>query len=734
MARDHATAPARQGGPESVRVLLPLPLPAYDYAVPGPLAGRLGPGSIVRVPLGGRQATGVVWGEAGGDIAPARLREIAALCDIAPLKADFRAFLSRVADYTVRREGEALRLALHARGALEPPRPLRAWRLAGPPPARLTPARERVLALMADGLARPAGEIAALAGVSAAVARGLAAAGSLEEVALAPPPAFRPPCPERPGPRLSGEQRAAAEALVGAVAADAFAVLLLEGVPGSGKTEVYFEAVAAALRRGRQVLVLLPEIALGAQFLSRFEARFGAPPAAWHSDLSPRERARVWRGVATGEVRAVAGARSALFLPFRELGLMVVDEEHDGSYKQDDGVCYHARDMAVLRASLEGVPAVLSSATPSLETLANVDRGRYRRLHLPSRHARAALPEIAAVDMTRHGPGRGSWLSPPLLRVLAATLAAGEQALLYLNRRGYAPLTLCRACGHRLACPDCTAWLVEHRRLGALQCHHCGTRVPAPETCPACGVPGRLAACGPGVERLAEEVAARFPAARCEIMASDTLAGPAAMAALVARMAGREIDILIGTQIAAKGHHFPLLTAVGVVDADLGLEGGDPRAMERTWQLLHQVAGRAGREQRPGRVLLQTYDARHPVMRALVSGDREGFLAREKHSRCRAGLPPYGRLAAVVVSGSDAGRTRRLAQALARNAPQGEGIATFGPAPAPLAMLRGRHRWRLLVKASRRVPLQEALRSWLATAKPKGDLRLRVDVDPLTFL
>ncbi len=731
MARDDATAQARR---HSVRVLLPRPLPAYDYAVPARLADRLVPGSIVRVPLGGRQTTGVVWGAGGGAIAPARLREIADLYRIPPLRADFRAFLSRVASYTVREEGEVLRLALRAPAALEPPRPLRALRLAGPAPARTTPARERVLAAMADGLARTAGEIAMLAGVSPAVVKGLAAAGSLREEMLPPPPAFPPPCPEQAGPRLSGQQQAAAEVLAAAVAGDGFQALLLEGVAGAGKTEVYFEAVAAALRRGRQVLVLLPEIALGAQFLARFEARFGAPPAAWHSDLSPRQRARVWRGVATGQARAVAGARSALFLPFADLGLIVVDEEHDGSYKQDDGVCYHARDMAVLRASLEGVPAVLASATPSLETLANVDRARYRRLHLPNRHARAALPRIAAVDMVRHGPERGCWLSPPLLQVLAETLAGGEQALLYLNRRGYAPLTLCRACGHRLACPHCTAWLVEHRHPQRLQCHHCGIRVPLPAACPACGAADRLAACGPGVERLAEEVATRFPDARCEIMASDTLAGPAAMAELVARMAAHRIDILIGTQIAAKGHHFPLLTAVGVVDADLGLEGGDPRAMERTWQLLHQVAGRAGREERPGRVLLQTYDIRHPVMRALVSGDREGFLAREKQNRQRGGLPPYGRLAAVVVSGSDAQRTRRLAQALASNAPQGDGLATFGPAPAPLAVLRGRHRWRLLVKASRRAPLQDALRRWLAMAKPQGDLRLRVDVDPLTFL
>ncbi|MBT7647137.1 MAG: primosomal protein N', partial [Rhodospirillaceae bacterium] len=627
-----------------------------------------------------------------------------------------------------------LRMILRVPEAFDPPVPLRALRLAGDAPERMTPARRRVLDLMADGMARPAREIALVASVASSVPKGLIAAGCLEEVVLPHRPSFAVPDPTVARPDLSSEQQAAAETLGQAVAAKTFETLVLEGVTGSGKTEVYFDALARVLEQGRQVLVLLPEIALSVQFLARFEERFGVAPAVWHSDVPRRLRRDVWRGVATGEVKVVVGARSALFLPFCDLGLMVVDEEHDGSYKQDDGVCYHGRDMAVVRASLEQIPIVLCSATPSLETLANVDKGRYRHIFLPVRHGGASMPDVTTVDMTGAGTERGHWLSPTLVKAMQACLEAGEQSLLYLNRRGYAPLTLCRTCGHRLECPNCSAWLVEHRHRARLQCHHCGIWSPRPEACPQCHDSDSLVACGPGVERLAEEVAERFPDARMEIMASDTLLGPDDVAALVGRIERGELDILIGTQVAAKGHHFPMLTLVGVVDADLGLDGGDPRAMERTWQLLHQVAGRAGREDRPGRVLLQTHEPRHPVMRALVSGDRETFLAREKEGRQEAGMPPYGRLAGIVLSGTNEEQVRRLAHDLARNAPRGRDLVTFGPAPAPLSLLRGRFRWRLLVKAGREVNIQAALRTWLEPVQLKGSLRLQIDVDPLSFL
>jgi primosomal protein N' (replication factor Y) len=517
------------------------------------------------------------------------------------------------------------------------------------------------------------------------------------------------------------------------VAAGGYGVTLIDGVTGSGKTQVYFEAVAQTLRRGKQALVLMPEIALTTQFLDRFAERFGTRPAEWHSQLSPRKRARTWSAVAAGEAQAIVGARSALFLPYADLGLIVVDEEHESAFKQEDGVVYQARDMAVVRAHLGGFPIVLVSATPSLETVQNVAAGRYRALHLPDRHGGALLPKIEAIDLRRDRPSRQSWLSAALRTALAETFAAGEQALLFLNRRGYAPLTLCRNCGHRLQCPNCSAWLVEHRFRGKLQCHHCGHQIAMPAACPACAAAASFAACGPGVERLAEEVRALFPEARTALMTSDTVTGPLAAEAIVEAVATHAIDLLIGTQIVAKGHHFPMLTLVGVVDADLGLAGGDLRAAERTYQLLHQVAGRAGRADRPGRVLLQTYDPAHPVMQALVAGDRDRFLAEEAADRKRAGMPPFGRLAALILSGSDVDAVDRLGAELARTAPRVEGVEVLGPAPAPMALLRGRHRRRFLLKCRRDQAPQPLIRDWLAPVKLRGDLRLQIDIDPYSF-
>ncbi len=726
-------------------VLLPLPLAgAYDYLAPPELALR--PGDVVRVPLGGREVVGVVWERrAGGPALPAeRLKRVRARCEVPAFDAVRRRFIEWVAGYTLAPAGAVLRMALSVPTALEPPRPVAAYRRAAEagtrlPSIRLTPARRRVLAALEDGPARPLAEVSRAAGVSPSVVKGMAGAGVLETVALVRRAPFQAPASCRLGPRLSPAQAAAAAALGDKVRAAGFGVTLLDGVTGAGKTEVYLEAVAAALGRGRQVLVLLPEIALSAQWLERFAARFGVAPAVWHSELSAAERRATWRAVALGQARVVVGARSALFLPFAELGLIVVDEEHDAAFKQEDGVVYHARDMAVVRARLGEIPIVLVSATPSLETATNVSSGRYDRLHLPDRHGGAQLPAIELVDLRRDRPGRlpglgQSWLSPSLRAALAETLGNGEQALLFLNRRGYAPLTLCRACGHRLQCPHCTAWLVEHRLAGALQCHHCGYHVALPRRCPSCQAEGALAACGPGVERLAEEVAALYPAARVALMASDTVTGPSAAAELLRAVAAREVDLLIGTQIVAKGHHFPLLTLVGVVDADLGLYGGDLRAAERTYQLLHQVAGRAGRAERSGRVLIQTAEPDHPVMRALASGARDAFIAAESEARARAAMPPFGRLAALILSSPDPGRLEQAARALARAAPRLGGVQVLGPAPAPLAVLRGRHRRRFLLKAGREVAVQKVLGAWLAAVRLPGKVRLHIDVDPYSFL
>ena len=733
--------------PDSARIsaLLPLPLPGpYDYLVPADMP--LQPGDVVRVPLGGQERPAVVWDpeDKPAEVDPKRLKPVLARYDLPPMPAPARRFIDWVAGYTMTPRGAVLRMALSVPKALEPPRPVIGYRLAEASGdklsgLRLTPARKRVLAELGEGPARGLAELARAAGVGSSVVKGLAKAGLLDRVGLPPPAAFEPPDWRRAGPKLSNDQAVAADALVRRVRDGAFAVTLLDGVTGSGKTEVYLEAVAAALAKGRQVLVLLPEIALSGQWLDRFTARFGVRPAVWHSELTTAQRRGAWRAVAFGEARVVVGARSALFLPLSGLGLIVVDEEHDPAFKQEDGVIYHARDMAVVRARLEETPIVLVSATPSLETVTNVKSGRYDRLHLPDRHGGAVLPEVTLIDLRKDKPVRidglgQSWLSPALRQALAETLEAGEQAMLFLNRRGYAPLTLCRACGYRLQCPNCTAWLVEHRLAGRLQCHHCGYGAVLPRDCPDCGAAGALAACGPGVERLAEEVGALFPGARRAVMASDTITGPSAASELLRAVGAREVDLLIGTQVVAKGHHFPYLTLVGVVDADLGLYGGDLRAAERTYQLLHQVAGRAGRAEWPGRVLIQTVEPEHPVMRALASGERDRFLEIEAETRARALLPPFGRLAALILSSPDAALLDRAARALARAAPRGEGIDILGPAPAPLAVLRGRHRQRFLLKTRRDIAPQGVVETWLAAVALPGKVRLQIDIDPYSFL
>lgn len=729
----------RFGPGRRVRVLLPLPLAGpYDYRVPPHTQVRAG--DYVDVPLGRRRLAGVVWGaaDAADGVAEARLRDLAPLGDLPPLPAVVRRFVDWVAAYVMSPPGAVLKMVLAQSDALVPPAPALAVTLAPEADAggvRETPARRRVLALLADGPPLSPTDLAREAGCTPAVVRGLIAAGLLRTVPLpAREAAPEPPDPDLPGPTLGADQAAAARALCQAVEDGGFAPILLDGVTGSGKTEVYFEAIAAALRSGRQALVLLPEIALSAQWLDRFAARFGVAPAIWHSELTPARRRKTWRAVAGGAAQIVVGARSALFLPYPDLGLIVVDEEHEGAYKQEDGVAYQARDMAVVRAHLGGFPVVLVSATPALETVVNADSGRYRRLHLPARHGGAQLPEIVPLDLRSDPPPRGCFLAPSLVAALARTLAAGEQALLFLNRRGYAPLTLCRACGHRIDCPNCTAWLVEHRASGRLQCHHCGHSIPQPARCPACGAEDSLVACGPGVERIAEEVAEVLPQARPVLMTSDLIHGPDAAQAILDQLAHGTADLIIGTQLVAKGHHFPKLTLVGVVDADLGLDGGDLRAGERTFQLLQQVAGRAGRAARPGRVILQTHAPDHPVIAALAAGDRDGFLAREADARRRYGLPPFGRLAALIVSGVEIGAVDRVCAALARSAPVHPEVTILGPAPAPLALLRNRHRRRFLVKAPRALRLQALIADWLACVQPPREVRVAVDIDPYSFL
>jgi primosomal protein N' (replication factor Y) len=723
-----------------VDVLVPVALDrAYSYRVPDGLA--LAPGDIVSVPLGAREATGVVWTEnPKPDIRlDNRLKDIDEKLEFPPLKPELRTFVDWVANYTVNSRGMVLRMCLRMGEHLGEERERVGVRLAGAPPQRMTPARQRVLALLADGMLRGKSEAAREAGVSAGVIDGLIDEGTLQTVVLPPEPVAEQPDPDFAQPEFSAAQRAAADALKAAVAKGGYTVTLLDGVTGSGKTEVYFEAIADTIRSGRQSLILMPEIALTAQFLDRFALRFGTRPAEWHSELTPRRRARSWAAVAKGEAAVVVGARSALFLPYADLGLIVVDEEHDSAYKQEDGVHYHARDMAVVRGHIAKIPIVLSSATPSVESEANARRGRYQRLALPERFGGQRLPSVEAIDLRAASPPRGRFISPVLAGEVKTALERREQALLFLNRRGYAPLTLCRTCGFRFSCPNCAAWLVDHRFRKQLVCHHCGFAMPHPANCPKCSAQDSFVACGPGVERLEEEVRELFPEARVLVLSSDLVATVERMREEFAEIAAGRFDVIIGTQLVAKGHNFPMLNLVGVVDGDLGLSNGDPRAAERTFQLLHQVVGRAGRDAGIGRGFLQTHQPDHPVMRALIAQDREAFYDAEIELREKTHYPPFGRLASIVVSGADKHETMAYARELARSAPINEnakdGVRMLGPAEAPLALIRGRHRMRLLLKAARNYDLSAYLRRLLAKApKRRGTIKLDIDVDPQSFL
>jgi primosomal protein N' (replication factor Y) len=694
-------------------------------------------GAFVEVPLGPRRVIGVVWGPAEGGFDPARLRGVTRVLDVAPMSAAMRAFLIRMGEYTLTPLPAMLRLATRAPGLGDPPGTRKLYRLGEGTPGRITEARTRVLELLGDygGAGFLLSELAQMAGVTTQVVKGLVQSGAVVETDAPRDVAFPRLDPELPGKALADDQGAAAAQLRAALRGGGYGTTLLKGVTGSGKTEVYLEAVAECLRMGRQALVLLPEIALTGEFLARVEVRFGARPGEWHSGVTQTERRRLWRMAGEGEVQLVVGARSALFLPFRDLGLIVVDEEHDTSYKQDEGTLYNARDMAVLRASFSAAQVVLASATPSLESWVNAEAGKYAKIALSSRFGVAELPEMRAIDLRAESMEAGRWISPALAAEVEQRLAAGEQAMLFLNRRGYAPVTVCRACGHQIGCAQCDARMVEHRFLKRLMCHQCGDTQPMPAACPSCGVEGRLSAVGPGVERLAEEVAARFPAARLAVLSSDLFGSARALKEAIGAIAAGGADIIIGTQIVAKGHNFPLLTLVGVIDADLGLQGSDLRAAERTFQLMRQVAGRAGRAEKPGLALVQTHQPEHPVIRAILAGDEEEFWRAEAAGRRAAGVPPFGRMAGIILSGPDLARVFDFGAELARRAEplRRVGAELYGPAAAPVARVRGRHRVRLLVKADKAAPLQAALAAWLGQFKVPTNIRLAVDIDPQSF-
>jgi len=718
-----------------VGVLTPEPLDrVLDYRA---AEGGCWLGSFVEVPLGPRKVLGVVWGSGKGDYDLAKIRSVNRVLDAAPMRDEMREFLIRAGAYTLTPLSQMLRLATRVPGLSDPPSMRKVYRLGQGEPDRMTPARKNVIDTLVEygGLGFTLSELSGLAGVSTSVIKGLATQGVVEEADTPRDTPYLPLDPERPSKDLTEDQAQAANELQEAVQSRVYGTTLLKGVTGSGKTEVYLEAVAACLRAGRQALVLLPEIALTAEFLTRVQERFGAKPAEWHSGVTMTERRRCWKMLGQGEAQLVVGARSALFLPFRDLGLIVVDEEHDSSYKQEEGALYNARDMAVLRASLNKAQVVLASATPSLETWANARSGKYKRLDLTSRFGSAVLPDLATIDMRLEDLPAQSWLSPTLKSAVAQRLQVGEQSLLFLNRRGYAPVTVCRACGTQVGCDQCDARMVEHRFLKRLVCHQCGATKPVPEVCPACGAEGKMAAVGPGVERVAEEAVAAFPDAKIAVLSSDLFGSARALKAQIEEIAEGDTDIIIGTQLVAKGHNFPRLTLVGVVDADLGLQGGDLRAAERTFQLMRQVSGRAGRADKPGLALLQTFQPEHPVIHAILNGDEEAFWQAEAAEREAANMPPHGRLAGIIISAGDAASAFDLGQHLARNdAPiRDAGAIVYGPAPAPIARVRGRHRVRLLVKAPKGAPLQTAISRWMSGLKLPSQVRVAVDIDPQSF-
>ena len=705
-----------------------------DYRVPDGLAVK--PGSVVMAPLGPRQILGIVW-EAerlpGADVPDSRLRPLLEALPVPPLRTPLRRLIEWTADYYIAPLAAVARMALSSTGALHGGGTVTEYRLSGHEPARLTPQRAAALDAL-QGEQATIRELAELASVSEGVLRGMVNAGLLEAVSVDLDRPYPRADPDHAVPRLGSDQQIAADRFTAAVEAAAFAPFLLDGVTGSGKTEAYFEGIAQALRAGRQVLVLMPEIALTENFLARFAARFGTAPVVWHSGLKSTERRRAWRAIAFGEAQVVVGARSALFLPFANLGLIVVDEAHEVSFKQDDGVRYNARDVAVMRARFEACPVILASATPALESLQMAEAGIYEKLDLPDRFGGAHLPSIETLDLREHPPERGRWLAPLLVEKLKDRLAKGEQSLLFLNRRGYAPLTLCRNCGYRFQCPNCSAWLVEHRLSQRLACHHCGHETPPPATCPECGEPDCLVACGPGVERIADEIAEIMPEARVALVTSDTLTSRERAAQFVADATSGVIDVIVGTQLVTKGYHFPELTLVGVVDADLGLEGGDLRAAERTYQQIAQVAGRAGRASKPGEVLIQTRHPEAAVIAALAAGDRAAFYDAETEARREAGAPPFGRWAAIIVSSEDEAEARDAARGVGGAAPNLNDVLVLGPAPAPLSLLRGRYRYRLLINARRSTQLQDIIREWLAPLRFPPGVRIAVDIDPYSFV
>lgn len=716
-----------------VKVLLPLLLPeAFTYLVPNDFV--VNKGDFVQVPLGNKKVAGVVWDESGGaDVEEEKLKAIIKKYDIPAMKNELMKLIDWVADYTISPKGNVLKMAMTNESSLSYEE-FEIYLIKGKEPdVAFTRQRKKAIECLNGNITKK--NLHEISGVGTATINSLIKEGYILEKKVKIADKVNTEEYKPANVKLSKEQEEAADFLKNALIKHEYKPVLLDGVTGAGKTEVYFAVIEEALRlKDAQVLILLPEIILTAQVLERFRKRFGFEATSWHSGLTQKQREKNWHDIAFGKARVVIGARSALFLPYKNLRLIIIDEEHDSSYKQEEGVIYNARDMAVVYASILSAPIVLSSATPSVETFLNAQSEKYTRIHLPSRHGGAALPDILVIDMRNENIDKGCWLSNSLKKAIALNIEDKKQTALFLNRRGYAPMTLCRKCGHRFCCPHCSSWLVEHKSKGKLLCHHCEYSASTPKACPECKSENTLAPCGPGVERIEEEVKNAFPNARAMLMTSDNLTTPKAMEDAVNSIINGEVDIIIGTQIIAKGHHFPNLTLVGIIDADLGLEGGDLRASERTYQLLHQVSGRAGRESHKGRVIIQSYMPDNMIIKALSDWDREKFFAHETKSRKITTMPPYSRLASLIFKGKNETEVFFAAKNFVKTAPVAENIEVLGPAQAQMYRVRGDFRYRVLIKSPRNVNLQKWLKQAVFVTKVPNGVKIKVDIDPYSFL
>ena len=723
-----------------VKVLIAnIPNSGYDY--------RLGEsaeiGSFVRVNVMNRPCIGVIWGHGDSNLPQGKIKNISAVYDSKLNITDLQ-WIQRMSEWTLIPMGMVLRLIVNIPDAFCPPRmePLYAYNFESD--ARMTANRQAVADAYSsnDNDAMTVSDVQNIARVSSAVVRSMIKNGTLVPVGEQAKQKNTAPLiyNDCGNITLNPQQQLAADAIGKSVESGGFSVHLLDGITGSGKTQVYFDSAWRAYSTGHSVLLMMPEIALTAQFMSRFKNRFGENPVVWHSNLTSARRREIWHGVLSGKIKMVVGTRSALFLPWQDLGLIVIDEEHDTSYKQEDMGNYHARDMAILRAKIAGIPVVLASATPSAETLENVNLGKYTQLKLTSRYGGAQLPDVTTIDLRENRPEQyivdgaeqTGFLSQPLNDAIAQTLSDGHQAMLFINRRGFAPITQCKKCGWTSVCPECSVGMTYHKRIGKMLCHMCGRTAPMPKICPDCG--GDVSMRGVGLEKIEQEVNIRFPNARTALVSSDIITSRQSLERLVNKIEQGEIDIIIGTQILAKGHHFPNLTLVGVVDSDMGLFGTDFRAAEHTFQQLFQVSGRAGRGEHAGRVLLQTYQPEHPVLTAICAGDRDSFMQTDMAGRKMANMPPYGQLIAVIIEGQRESTLQSYCNALRDAVPNLKGAKIMGPITAQIYQIRNWYRMRFLVAGGRTANLQPIVSHWLASVKQPVNIRVKIDVNPMNFM